>query len=441
MSKLKLFLILASALLISCVNPNDPEDTGNGGGTGTGGGNGGGGTGGGSGNPSWFLTDADQKTPKMIHKITLGQTVGQKQYYRIPAVIVTKKNTIIAAFDNRKTSNNDIGFSASDLIEPTVRRSTDGGKTWSDNIRVGKVPDSQINSHGDPVLFETKEGNLVMLAASGGAFAWQTEKKSRITVSMSTDDGLTWSDWKEVQGTIFDSGSKLYTAGYKKGFAASGRGTTLSDGTLVCTLLVTGEDGRSQKGAATYYSKDGGTTWNVGGIVQYPSNAFDEPKIIAELVSGEHKGKLLMTARPNEFGKERFWAVADGVEGNWTQVSYATGLIDGRANAEGVRYTLASEGHAKDRLLFLNCNSANERTQLTLHMSEDEGKTWNAISKKVIQPGRSCYSSIDVLGDGTIITFAEEPSTATELDNYDLVFRRFNLSWFANGSQSYSDTW
>lgn len=46
MSKLKLFLILASALLISCANqnPNDPGDDGTGGG-----GAGGGGTGSGGG--------------------------------------------------------------------------------------------------------------------------------------------------------------------------------------------------------------------------------------------------------------------------------------------------------------------------------------------------------------------------------------------------------
>lgn len=63
MSKLKLFLILASALLISCVNPNDPEDTGTGGG-----GNGGGGTGTGGGTttggyvlPKGSLSQEEQK--------------------------------------------------------------------------------------------------------------------------------------------------------------------------------------------------------------------------------------------------------------------------------------------------------------------------------------------------------------------------------------------
>lgn len=429
MNKSELFLMLAFSFLVSCTNPAKPSSNNSG-----------------SGNtntkPSWFLTDEEQKTAQMIHTITLGHTTSDpKQYYRIPAVLLTKKNTIIVAFDNRKTSNDDIGFANSDLIEPTVRRSTNGGKTWSDNIRVGKVPDSQINSHGDPVLFETKEGNLVMLAASGGAFAWQTEKKSRITVSMSTDDGLTWSDWEEVQGDIFTSG-KLFQNGYVKGFAASGRGTTLSDGTLVCALLVTSQDGSSQKGVAAYYSKDGGNTWQVGGLTQYPSNGYDEPKVIAEIVSGENKGKLLLSARPEPAEgeeKDRYWAVANGVDDNWKKVEYGVGLIDGRANAEGIRYTLKSKGHSKDRLLFINCNSTAERTQLTLHMSEDEGETWT--TKKVIQADKSCYSSIYALPDGTIMTFAEEPSEAVGKDNYNLVFRRFNLAWFTDESEVYSDTW
>lgn len=425
MSKLKLFLILASALLISCANPNDPD---NGNDTGTGGG----GTGGGSGNPSWFLTAEQQKAPYEIVKTIKYTKTGE--YYRIPCVIVTEKNTIIVVFDNRKTSNSDIGFTAAAFIEPTVQRSENGGQTWSSDIVVGGLATAKDTSHGDPVIFRGKNNRIVILAAAGGAWATAPGNPSRISVSISDDDGKSWSAWKDVQGDIFKSGT-IVDNGFVKGFIASGRGTTLSDGTLAATMLVGSSDGYSKKGAVTYYSKDNGETWNVGGFIVYNADNFDEPKIIAQLTDGS----LLMSARPKTQGQERLWATAKSVTDNWKKVSYASGLIDGRANAEGVRYTLKSGGHSKDRLLFLNCNSSTERIQLTLHMSEDEGVKWPI--KKIIQSGRSCYSSIDVLPDGTIITFAEEPSVSSAIDNYDLVFRRFNLYSFTSGNQTYTDTW
>lgn len=440
MSKLKLFLILASALLISCNPTTGPEDQGTGGGgnggggTGTGGGAGGGGT----GNPSWFLT-ADQQSKPLNKRVVLKKTKSG-EYYRIPGIVVTDKNTIIVVFDNRKGSNADIGFANAAGIEPTVMRSTDGGETWGTDIRVGEAATDKNNAHGDPVIFKANNGDIVVLAAAGGAWATAPGSPSKISVSISKDDGLSWSNWKEVQEDIFSKQLKNLTGSpssvntyFSKGFAASGRGTTLSDGTLACTMLIGSDNGSSMKGAATLYSKDNGQSWKLGGWIQYPGNSYDEPKIVGQLTDG----RILMTARPNSANQNRFWAVANSVTDNW--VKYAdVNLIDGRANAEGVRYTLKSEKHSKDRLLFLNCYG-NGRKNLTLHMSEDEGKTWP--TRLLLQSGSSCYSSIDVLGDGTIVIFAEEPNALSIKDTYDLVFRRVNLYDLTQGKQVYSDTW
>lgn len=433
MSKSKLFLILASALLISCAsaNPNDPGDNGTGGGgTGTGGG--------GTGNPSWFLT-ADQQSKPLNKMVSLKQT-KTGEYYRIPGIVVTDKNTIIVVFDNRKGSNADIGFAHAAGIEPTVMRSTDGGTTWEKEIRVGEAATDKNNAHGDPVIFKANNGDIVVLAAAGGAWATAPGSPSKISVSISKDDGLSWSNWKEVQGDIFSKQLKNLTGNpgsvntyFSKGFAASGRGTTLSDGTLACTMLIGSDNGSSMKGAATLYSKDNGQSWKLGGWIQYPGNNYDEPKIVGQLTDG----RILMTARPNSANQNRFWAVANSVTDNWIKYNDVN-LIDGRANAEGVRYTLKSKGHSKDRLLFLNCHG-DGRKNLTLHMSEDEGRTWP--TRLLLQSGSSCYSSIDVLGDGTIVIFAEEPNVLGLKDTYDLVFRRVNLYDLTQGKQSYSDTW
>ena len=441
MSKLKLFLILASALLISCGNPNDPDngnDTGpGGGGTGTGGG-------GGTGNPSWFLTAEQQKTPWSIDK-TLAITVSGKAHYRITGILATKhaknNNKIIAIYDNRKTSNADIGFANAANLEPLIRISEDGGNTWGAEITVGPVATSKDTSHGDPVIFEANNGDIVVLAAAGGAWATAPGNPSRISVIKSTDGGKNWGQWKDVQGTMFKSG-KLYDAGFRKGFASSGRGTILKDNTLVCAVLCGDANASAaSRGVALFYSKDNGDTWNVGGFKVYghsteASRGFDEPKVSAELVDG----KILLSARPNNYGNNRLWLVADNVDTN--PVEFATvDLVDGNANAEGVRYTATWNGQTKNRLLFINCNSKNSRRkELTIHLSEDEGKTYS--TKRLLNAENSCYSSVDVLGDGTIITFGEEtPTASTGLDIYNLVFRRFNLAWLTQGKEIYSENY
>lgn len=423
MNKSKFFLILISSLLISCANPNDPD--------GGDGGNNGGGTPP-DGNPSWFLTADQQKSPWEIHQ-TLAVTLEGKAHYRITGILVTKKNTLLVIYDNRKTSNNDIGFAEAANLEPLVRRSIDGGKTWSEPIYVGPIAQNKEQSHGDPVIFQAPNGDIVVLAAAGGAWSTAPGNPSRISVIRSTDDGKTWGQWKDVQGTMFTSG-KLYDAGYRKGFASSGRGTTLKDGTLACAVLLGDADGyATTKGVCIFYSKDNGENWTVGGFASYNGGLYDEPKISAEL----EDGKILLSARPNTAGQNRYWLVADNVDAN--PVEFGTvDLMDANANAEGVRYTSTSLGHKKNRLLFLNAYSSTRRTHLTVHLSEDEGKTYPI--RKELNAGASCYSSIDVLGDGTIVTFAEEtPTQSSGLDRYDLVFRRFNLNWMTDGAQSYDE--
>lgn len=427
-------LVCALVFALSCSNKGT---TGVGGNNDGGGGNNDGGGTTPEGKPSWFLTPEDQKKPYDIKK-TLAVTLEGKAHYRITGILATKKNTLIVAYDNRKTSNADIGFVNAANLEPLVQISEDGGKTWSVPIIVGPPATSKETSHGDPVIFEAANGDIVMLAAAGGGWATAPANPSRISVIRSKDGGKTWGQWKDVQGDIFKSGEP-YKAGFVKGFASSGRGTTLKDGTLACAVLGGAADGKaSSRGVIIFYSKDHGETWKAGGYKVYGgenggSGGFDEPKISAELEGG----KLLISARPNNAGNNRIWLIADSVDSNPRDFGNVD-VIDGNANAEGVRYTANWEGHKKNRLLLINCNSRERRKNLTIHLSEDEGKTYPI--KKVLNQGSSCYSSVDVLPDGTIVTFGEEtPTQASGLDRYDLVFRRFNLAWLTDGKQIYDE--
>lgn len=422
--KKKLFksfaLVCALIFAISCNNKGTTGPTGGGGGGQTG------------DNPSWFLTADQQKSPWEIHQTLFDTKEGD--IYRITGIVVSKKNTLIAVSDSRKTSESDVGFSGSQAIDIVLRRSTDGGKTWGDVITVLPKATGALDAHGDPLIFSCQNGDLVLLCAAGGAWNQGVGGDSKVMMSRSTDDGITWTQWKEVQSTIF-SDPKMTSAGYNKGFAASGRGLTMKDGTLMGAMLV-GDKDNTKKAAACIVSTDNGETWTVRGIAKNNNNQ-DEPKIVAELDNGD----ILMSVRPETKNKPRVWFTSSDKGVTWTEKTLNNPLIDGKANGEGVRYTSVNSGHKKSRLLHINCNG-NDRHTLTVVMSEDEGNSWDA-AKKVIQPGNSCYPSIDVLGDGTIVTYAEEPNVGQNPGNghYDMVFRRFNLAWLTDGAQVYDENY
>lgn len=436
MSKLKLFLILASALLISCANPNDPD---NGNDTGTGGG----GTGGGSGNPSWYLSDAQQSQVYQPNPVIVFDS-KQGDIYRIAGIVETTKGTLVAVSDSRKTSEADVGFSGAANIDVVVKRSTDGGKTWGQAVKIPPIAQKKEDSHGDPLIFSCKDGTLVVLCAAGNAWAQQygTQNDSKIKMSKSTDDGQSWSQWTEIQKVIYDN-TTVKGKDFIKGFAASGRGYTDPDtGALYAAVLV-GNYGHNKKGTVVIKSVDNGTTWTVIGVLE--DNGNDEPKVVTRIAAEDvNKGKLLLSVRPSTKGTRRFFLLDENqtdVSKSITEYTEANNnaFKDPTIDAEGMRYTLIKDGHTKNRILHVYLNSDGNRNNLSLVMSEDEGRTWNYNKLLQDAPNKNAaYSSIMVLGDGTIGILAEEANNSTG-GTYDIVFRRFNLKAF-NG-ETYTQTW
>lgn len=434
MSKLKLFLILASSLLISCANPNDPgNDT-------TEGGNGGGGTTP-DGKPSWYLSDAQQSSVYQPNPVIVFDS-KQGDIYRIAGIVETTKGTLVAVSDSRKTSESDVGFNAAANIDVVVKRSTDGGKTWGQAVSIPPLATKKEDSHGDPLIFSCKDGTLVVLCAAGNAWKQEYNGNSLIKMSKSTDDGQSWSQWVEIQQVIYDN-DVVKQNSFIKGFAASGRGYTDPDtGALYAAVLV-GNQGHSKKGTVVIKSVNNGTTWAVIGVLKDDNN--DEPKVVTRIAAEDvNKGKLLLSVRPSTKGTRRFFLLDENqtdVSKSITEYTEANNnaFKDPTIDAEGMRYTLIKDGHTKNRILHVYLNSDGNRNNLSLVMSEDEGRTWNYNKLLQDAPNKNAaYSSIMVLGDGTIGILAEEANNSTG-GTYDIVFRRFNLKAF-NG-ETYTQTW
>ena len=70
-----------------------------------------------------------------IEKIDLFEAgTGGYKLYRIPGIVVTAKGSVLAYCEARKSSGSDW-----DAIDLVVRRSVDGGKTWSPQRKLASV--------------------------------------------------------------------------------------------------------------------------------------------------------------------------------------------------------------------------------------------------------------------------------------------------------------
>src|SRR4051794_20224646 len=131
------------------------------------------------------------QSPTQIEVFRAGE--GEYHTYRIPALIVSAKGTLLAFCEGRRGSSSDSGD-----IDVLLRRSMDGGKTWSS---IQKVADMGGDTVGNPApVVDAKTGAILLLLTSNPGNV--TEKQivegvyapgRSVWITRSTDDGVTWS--------------------------------------------------------------------------------------------------------------------------------------------------------------------------------------------------------------------------------------------------------
>ncbi|MHC4227971.1 MAG: sialidase family protein [Planctomycetota bacterium] len=354
----------------------------------------------------------------LVQKALFVQGRGGYNNYRIPALITTQEGTLLAFCEGRE------GGDSSD-IDLLVRRSEDGGKTWS-NKRV--VWDQGRNVCGNPCPVQDRDTGVIWLLLtwndstdSGRRLHNGTSKNTRrVYVCNSEDDGHTWSKPVEITATTKKSDWWWYATG-------PGVGIQLRHdphkGRLVIPCDYTDKNGH---GSHIIYSDDHGKSWQLGGLV---SGGCNECQVV-ELADG----KLMLNMRMQENGQGKR-GIATSQDGGltWSELRLDPVLIEPVCQASFLRYTLASTG-GRNRLLFSNPASApapgqsrGDRVKMTVRMSYDEGKTW-PISKR-LHAGPSAYSCLAMLPDGDIGCLYEGGRTRYG----EIVFARFSLEWLTDG--------
>ena len=365
-----------------------------------------------------ILLSVDVIAEPLVQKALFVKGTGGYNNYRIPALITTHKGTLLAFCEGRE------GGDSSD-IDLLVRRSEDGGKTWTPKQVIW---DQGRNVCGNPCPVQDKDTGVIWLLLTwndstdrGQKLHNGTSKDTRrVYVCSSEDDGRIWSKPIEITATTKKKGWWWYATG-------PGVGIQLQKGRHKGRLVIPC-DHTEKNGYASHiiYSDDHGKNWELGGSV---SGGCNECQVV-ELADG--KLMLNMRMQENGQGKRGITTSEDGGR-TWSKLECDPVLIEPICQASFLRYTLTPT-NSKNRLFFSNPasppppgQSRADRIKMTVRMSYDEGKTW-PISK-VLHDGPSAYSCLAVLPDGDIGCLYEGGQTRYG----EIVFARFSLEWLTDG--------
>jgi len=326
------------------------------------------------------------KSAAPIAEIYRGTSAGKKpEYgkavrYRIPALAVSTKGTILAFAEARRLNGADIGD-----IDAVVRRSEDGGKTWGGEIVIWDDEGRSVNNPS--AVVDPKTGRIWLFM---GRWIGSTPSQH---LTYSDDDGKTWSQSRDMTQVLH----KQIKDGRRLVIPGPGSGVALVRGKHAGRLIIPMNHGRAW-GPSVVYSDDSGKTWKPGGALQ--AN-IGESKC-AELADGS----VLFIGNPTPpETRRRLTILAAGGSNNSVKLWHATDLKHVGCQGAVARYSFPSNGKP-GLLLYSGPDSLTARAKGTLRGSFDEGKTWPWTME--YYQGPSGYSDIAVLADGRVAVIFEK---------------------------------
>lgn len=314
--------------------------------------------------------------------------------YRIPALAVTQKGTLLAFCEGRNLGQGDNGD-----IDLLVKRSENGGRTWS---RQQILWDDAKNTCGNPCPVVDRETGTIWLLMT-----WNCgddgepaiiERKSkdtrRVFVTSSSDDGKTWAAPCEITADVKPPDWTWYATG-------PGGGMQIERGRYAGRLVIPCDHIEAQTKrycSHIIYSDDHGKTWKLGGTA--PNDQVNEC-VAVELSDG----RLMLNMRNyNRSAHARQIAFSSDGGMTWTGQQFDDTLVEPICQASIRRFSWPGKGR-ENAILFSNPASDTARVNMTVRMSLDDGVSWPL--QQILNPGPSAYSDLAVFGKGRIACLYE----------------------------------
>jgi len=303
--------------------------------------------------------------------------------YRIPTIEVAPDGTILAFAEARKFNGADPGMENNE-IDLVLKRSRDGGKTWSAMQVVEHAGERWSSANAATVVDRTTRRIWVLYLRCKPNRDTGTSRPgtddTQTLARYSDDSGRTWSaptDLTAIARDMKDPGWTCSVIG--PGGAIQTRSGRLLFASWKATPYV----------PFCVFSDDHGRTWRRGGMV--PGAQGGNECQVVELAGG----RIMMDVRQND-GPNRW--VSYSSDGGETWSAPRPGAAVSPVACAIERFTRMS-GRERSRIVWTGPKGPARKT-LVARVSYDEGDTWP--NERLISDGLAAYSDLALLKDRSL---------------------------------------
>lgn len=404
---------------------------------------------------------------KPLKKVTIFKG-DANNYLRNPVVVVMGENRDTPVVFAEKRYNgpgaaNDVGIDGKATVDVVYKVGAQSGQNFGAETIVSTGATGPNTSHGAPVVFKVGDNQVVVVASAGAGIARTEEAASakvgsKIEYAVGTLSGtsFTWdTPWTEIKidnSSLLDTIKKIKTGNGTDNFeqmgtqAARGYVGGTDNKTLILPVVMAqqGTTSSVKELMGVYFVKgtvSGNTVnWaNLGTDARVVFTAKSDANFSthkeSQVIAGASESDVKYVAVPSPWGNP----VTDnyGLGTGKTDQPKATDIKghDGAPGYLAFKWYGATSYKASDyktqqadKGLFLGVKNAAANITLYLVDKDTLEKTGRANGFELNAIGKS--GSIDVLGDGTVVTAAEEGNNGDR--NYYTSFTRYSQSYLAS---------
>ncbi len=351
--------------------------------------------------------------------------------FRIPAIIKLTNGQLLAFAEGRVGGGGDFGN-----IDIVLKRSIDGGKTWS---AIEKVIDYDSLQAGNPApvvdLTDAKypDGRIFLFYNTGNNHENEIRHGKGMREAWyisSSDMGISWSQPVNITKQVHKPNQpKLnpeynFTADWRSYANTPGHAMQFSSGKYKGRILVaanhsegTPKNNFEDYFSHAYYTDDHGKTFSLGETLLIPGSN--------EATAAQISGNSLMLNARNQKGDIRARIVAISSNGGetWDTSYFDHNLPD--PVCEGSILTIG-EQNRKNILAFCNAADSLHRDNLTLRISFNDGYSWPVSIPVDKSPEGSIRSDFTAYSDIVKLS-TDEIGVLYEYNNYSqIIFKIIN---------------